>query len=521
MPDTGDLAPRPVRGLTLDECIGLALESQPAIGAQRSAMCAAVERQKIARSFFLPQLGFETRYTYIDEPRSVDFPSPFTGPVGDVFSDAAAYFGIARQAGSAAANAALDNPNIPPFSTAKQMALDALPGEFNVGLLGKNSLTTEFLLVQPLWTGGKISYRHQQARLGVQAASADLVKSEQQTVFDVTQAYLAVQLAHELTQVLHDAAGHFKAIERLIKALIEEGDEYVTMVDLHRARALRLLAESERIGTEQAADLAHEALRQAMGLEPGAEFQVADQHLTVHKRHVQLPAILDEAMVRRPELAKARLAVQIVELERKLAKADYMPDIGLFARFGTINDDGGFLNPNDRQEWAAGVTLGLPLYTGGRRGAQQRQAEFMQARARQVRQLARDLITLEVQKAYLEYLEMSQRLPVAQAAVQETHKAIQGMRNQFLGNQINEKAMPDHFEDLVNARVLHSLAQTRYYTVTFKYALSLARIRLVTASDEYHQLFDEPRPGTALLSDGPGANRPGDGASADQSPPVF
>jgi len=522
--DTHNPAPQSVQRLTLDSCIAIALENQPAIGAQRSAMCVAAERQKIARSYFLPQLGFETRYTHIDEPRTVDLTNPFVGGVGDVFSDAAAYFGIARQAGSAAANAALDNPNLPPFSIAKQMALDALPDRYRVGLLGENSLTTEFLLLQPLWTGGKISYRHQQAQLGVQAASADLAKSRQQTVFDVTQAYLAVQLAHELTQVLDDAAGHFRAIERLVKALIDEGDEYVTPVDSHRARALRLLAESEKIGTEQAADLAYEALRQAMGLEPGAEFEIADQHLTVHKQDIELPAILDKAMVRRPELAKARLGVQITELERKLARANYLPDIGLFARFGTIDDDGGFPNPNDRQEWAAGVTLGVPIYTGGRRGAQQRQAGFQQAQAGQVRQLARQLITLEVQKAYLEYLEMSQRLPVAKEAVQETNAALEAYRS--LRADIEEKAMPDYYEDLVNAWVLHSLARTSYYKTVFQYNLSLAKIRLVTASNEYQNLFDDSQPGTTLVADDGGAGPPRDGrkpsaTGAAQNPPVF
>jgi outer membrane protein len=520
----GEPAAKPVQQLTLNQCIGIALGNQPAIGAQRAAMCAAAQRQKIARSFFLPQLSFEARYTHLDEPRTVDLTNPFTGDVADVFSDAAAYFGIARQAGTAVANAALDNPNLPPFSIAKQMALDRLPDRYSVGLLGENSLTTEFLLLQPLWTGGKISYRHQQAQLGVQAASADLLKSQQQTVFDVTQAYLAVQLAHELTQVLDDAAGHFRAIERLVKALLDEADEYVTVVDLHRARAMRLLAESERIGTEQAADLAHEALRQAMGLEPTVEFAIADQRLSVPRQRVELPVALDEAMIRRPELAKARLAVQIAELERKLARANYLPDVGLFARFGTIDDDGGFPNPNDRQEWAAGVTLGVPIYTGGRRWAQQRQSEFMQARARQVRQLARQLITLEVQKAYLEYLEMSKRLPVAEAAVQETTAALEAYRS--LRADIEDKAMPDYYEDLVNAWVLHSLARTSYYKTVFQYNLSLAKIRLVTASDEYRNLFDDSQPGTTLVADDGGAGPSGDGRKASatgaaQNPPVF
>jgi outer membrane protein TolC len=186
------------RQLTLSDCIAIALHNQPAIQAQQSALGAAEEQRNIARSHFFPQVNFATRYTLLDEPRSVDVPSPLTGELADLVSDAGAFFGIARQAGSAAALGALDNPNLPPFSTAKQAALGSLPGTIRADLLGENFLTTQLQLVQPLWTGGKIRYRTEQAKLGTHAAVADVAKAEQETVFNVTHAYLAIQLAHGL-----------------------------------------------------------------------------------------------------------------------------------------------------------------------------------------------------------------------------------------------------------------------------------------------------------------------------------
>jgi len=519
--DVAPVEPRTGSGcrLTLDQCIGIALENQPAIRAQHAAMCAAVERRKIAGSYFLPQLDFHARYTNLDEPRSVDIPSPFVGDVGDIFSDAAAFFGIARAYGSTTATAALDNPNAPPFSLAKQAALDRLPDSWNVGLLGENSLTTEFLLAQPIWTGGKIRHRYEQAKLGISAASADVAKSKQETVFAVKRAYFGVQLAAELWQVMEDAIGHFRAIESLVQALLDEGDEYVTTVDVHRARTVRLLAQSERIRVEQAAEIAHEALRQAMGLEPQAQFEIAERNLTRPTGHVELPAILDEAMIRRPELAKARLGVQIAGLERQLAAAEYLPDVGLFGRFATIDDDGGFANPNDRQEWAVGLTVGVPLYAGGRRSAQKREADFQQAHAARLRQLARQLITLEVQKTYLEYVEMSDRLPKAERAAMEAEETLEGLRHQFLGDQIEDQEMPDYFEDLINARILRTLASTRYHDVVYQYNLSLAKIRLATASDEFQDLSDRSAPGTARVSDW--SEPPRDGRGPVGSPALF
>jgi len=478
--------------LTLDQCIALALENQPAIAQHEAAVYAAEEQRKIARSYFYPHVGFEARYTHLDQPESVDIPGVFDGVVGDVFTDAAAFFGIARAEDAAKANLALDHPNDPPFSIAKQQAADELPDLLRVDLLGRNVITTDLLVTQPLWTGGKIKYRHQQATLGVEAAGAKVAKSQQETVFHVKRAYVGVQLTEELVAVADDIIGRLRAMESLIQALIDEADEHVSVVDLHRVRAVKSMAEGQRIAAEQGREIAYQALRQAMGVENLAEFAVADPWLTAWQQRVNPWVVLDEAMIRRPELGRARVGVQIAQLERQLATAHYMPNLVAFGRFDTINDDGGFANPNDRERWASGVTFSVPLFEGGRRSAQCRKAAFEIAQAEKRRQWVRQLIILDVQKAYLEYVELSRRVPAAERAMKEWAKVIQGYRNQFFGDQVREDDMPDYFKDLVEARVLHAVAQAHYYRTLCKHNVALAKIHLVSAANVYQEAVEPP-----------------------------
>jgi outer membrane protein TolC len=499
--------PDDVVRLTLDQCIATALENQPAIARREAAVGAAEEQRKIARSYFYPHVGFEARYVHLDQPESVDIPGVFDGVVGDVFTDAAAFFGIARLAGSAAANAALNNPNNPPFSVAKQQAAEALPDLLRVDLLGRNVVTTDLLITQPLWTGGKIKYRHQQATLGVEAAGAEMAKSQQETVFHVKRAYVSVQLTEELVAVADDFIGRMRAMESLVQALIDESDEHVSVVDLHRVRAVRAMAEGQRIAAEQGRQLAYQALRQAMGVEELVDFRVADPWLTAWRREVDPWVMLDEAMIRRPELGRARIGVQIAQLERKLATADYMPDLVAFGRFDTINDDGGYANPNDRERFASGVTFSVPLFEGGRRSAQCRKARFEIAEAEMRRQWVRQLVILDVQKAYLEYVELSQRLPVARRAMNEWADVIQGYRNQFFGDQVRDDDMPEYFKDLVETRVLHAVAQAHYYRTLCKHNIALARIRLVSASDVYQDAIQPAAPADPPEPDGGDAGR--------------
>lgn len=465
------------RSLTLQECVEAALRNQPAIAAQRAAVGMAVEQKRIAKSYFLPQVTLFSRLTHTDEPRSVDINSPINGATADVFSDAAAFFGIARQAGSLAANASLNNPTQPPFSTAKQAALAGLPATFKVDLLGETFLTNQILLVQPLYTGGKIRYRNEQAKLGIWAADADVNKSEQQTAFEVTRAYLSVQLASELQQIAGDTTEQFLAIETLAESHLEQGTKYVTKADSTRAKSLRLLAESETIGVERAADLARAALCQAMGTDPAADIVVAETKLRVNETTLDLDSALATAYEKRPELRKAELAINNAGLEKKLADAQFHPDVALFGSFSTINDNRNYPNPNDPDEWAAGVGLELPLFTGGRRTAQRRYADQRRNQATHWREAARNAVAMEVKQAYLEYREAAQRLPLAKQAADEAEQSLERYRDQLITG-LDDKDMPQHFRDRQTAQLLLTQAQVRYMQAIFGYNVALARMRL-------------------------------------------
>ena len=93
--------------LTQSECIAIALRAQPSIHIQQAAYGVATEVQKQARSYFLPQVGFSSRYTAFDRPLYEVVANPLAGQVGNVLSDSAAFFGIAREFGVAAASAVL------------------------------------------------------------------------------------------------------------------------------------------------------------------------------------------------------------------------------------------------------------------------------------------------------------------------------------------------------------------------------------------------------------------------------
>lgn len=466
--------------LSLEECVRLAMERQPALQARAAGVGVATEQQKVARSYFFPQATFSAQLTQLDQHVFVAFPG-LTGATADVFADAAAFFGLARQFGPGVANLALTQPNQPPFATARQAALTALPRNFQADLLGERALTTDLTVTQPLYTGGKVRYRNEQAKVGIQAAVTDVDQAKNTIAFEVTRAYYGVLLARELERVAGSATAKYGSLEELIQSCVKEGVEYVSTADEHRARTLRVLSESHQTQARRAADQALAGLRAAMGLSQEEKVDVADARLSFEPMTLERAGLIERALARRPEMVKARLAVEAAELERKVAQAQFSPDVAAFGRFSTVNDNRDYPNPTNPYQAAVGLQASIPLSTGGRRLAEKRRADHLVAQAIAARDLARTQVEREVEEAYLEYQEMAERLPLTQKAVREGEQALHVLEEEYsLG--IKRSELPRHFDNRMSTRLLLTQAQAAYHQQVFAYLISLAKVRLATGS---------------------------------------
>ena len=200
---------------------------------------------------------------------------------------------------------------------------------------------------------------------------------------------------------------------------MDRGNVYVSNADLFRAGSLRHLAESEKAGLVRVRQRAYAGLRLAMGLDQQTAIQVADKRLMSGEKELDPSNLLREAIARRPDLAKAQIGTKVAQLEQQIAKAAYYPDVAAVASFSNIWDDGHFENPTHPNEGTVGVGVQLPLFEGWRRTAESRRADFQQSQACQVRRLLAELVSQEVQDAYLENLQSTEQLLLDRQAVLE------------------------------------------------------------------------------------------------------
>lgn len=459
--------------LTREDCIAAALARHPAIKASRAGVGVATEQTQVAKSYFLPQVEAGAIYTFIDQPLSVDF-NLFSGEVGDRLLDMATFFEVARQTNSATALAALDDRSGPVFSQTKQALAAALPATIQTDLLGRNFVTTQIRVVQPLWTGGQVNARYQQARNATAIAQYEVCAVQQAVAYNVSRAYMTVLLSHDLYQCADSASKYASGVAQIAQTLVDDGDRYVSNADILRAEAFSALYAEQAAGMHVAQDRALAGLRLAMGMSQAEEIAIADSTLPTEEFQVDQQQLIQLALAQRPEMNKARTAVRLASLERTAAKSQYHPQVGAFASYNTINDDANFPNPNDTTQWAAGVGATMPLYAGGRITSQVRQANYLTCQAVEGRNLLGRIVEQEVVDAQLELEEMKARVREAAAAVNRSAAALKA----FGDLDVDPADVPKHYENLLTTRLLLVTSRVRYIQTLYGYNVALARIRL-------------------------------------------
>lgn len=483
--------------LTLDQCIRAAIQNHPAVKASRAGYSSAVDQTGIAKSYLSPDVQAQVNYTFIDEPRSVDV-NLFDGQLGDRLIEAASFFEIARQAGGAAAVASLDDLDGPLFTQTKQAVAAALPPTIRADLLGRNFVTSQIRLVQPLWTHGKLTSRVQQAEAGAGIAQADVRKTENEIAFNVARAYMTVLLCEELANVATQASGYAEGVQSLAQAQVDDGDDFVSAADVLRARAMQGLYQEQAVGLQVARERALAGLKLAVGLPQESQLDIAERALPTDRIAANLESLKQQAFAERPELRKVNLALRAANLGRGIAHAEYFPNVAAFASFNTITDDANFPNPNDPTEWALGVTATMPIYSGGRRVTQVRQAEHMESQVMEQRRLLAQVVDQEVEDGYLELREMAGRMDEAAGAVTSAQQAQEAFRAQFRLGRISAAATPKYYEDRLTTRLLLVAAQTRYFQALFGYNVAAAKLKLVTAGDPLAPLISAPFDASAV-----------------------
>jgi outer membrane protein TolC len=275
--------------------------------------------------------------------------------------------------------------------------------EESIGIFGR----LELVLVQPLYTFGKISNRQDAAARGLAVQRLAREKKHGDVILGVKELYYALVVALQGKAAAEDADAFNQDARDRIKRLLEIKSSNVDPTDLHRQEAFAAEVKAFQSKAESGAEIAYIALKKKIGVPAGQEFKLdtrelpkSDRSLAPQEEYIQM------ALERRPEIKQIKEGVEAQRSLVNAARADLYPSffgaaIGSFAGApGRERLDNTYI-PDDFNHAQMGVVVGAEWHLDmgiGRARVRKEQANYQ--KLLHTRDFAEQNIPIEVAKYY-------------------------------------------------------------------------------------------------------------------------
>lgn len=354
------------QAVTLEEAIARAKGGNALLKAARSDVQAKEGQVKLARSYFIPNLGFTENYSRTNNPVYV-------------------FMGKLTQANFGMQDFSIPSLNNPEPLTNWQSRVE---------------------VTFPLFTGGKLKAAYEATKFGMEAAQSTADFAETSVVKGVTEAFYGSLLAGQAVGVMDEAVKTAQAHQQQVEAMAKEG--MVLDSDLLRIRVYASDMAQQAAARAADAQVARAYLAYAMG--SGQEIEPKGDFVPPAGELPSLEDALKAALVSRGDLRAMALQTQQALRGVRMAKADYLPQVGVLASYE--QDTMAWAPSAWGDNWMLGVQVKIPLFDGGARAGRMETARAQEAQAQQALLDLQQKIRVEVTSAWLRARSAGQRVAV-------------------------------------------------------------------------------------------------------------
>jgi outer membrane protein TolC len=383
------------RALTLSEALEIATKESENIGIAQAGIESARGEQRRARSEYFPQLSGSASYTRTletqfaalaedgdgDDPGGTPPPASCPAFVPDPAATPDERLAALEEAAECAST-------VDPFGAFSDLPFGR-PNQWSFGLS----------LSQNLFAGGRILAQNRIASANRRVAETELTVQEAQLVLDVTTAYYDAVLSDRLVTIAEASLDQAERTLKDVRLAREVGT--LPEFDLLRAEVSRNNQRPPLIQRRTARELAYLRLAQLLNLS-------LDQPLTLTTSLgdtteaptppavpiSRVEAAPDTTVQDRAPVRQAAENVTASEGQLAVARSQSLPSVVLSSQYAKLNfPEDAFPSGRFLTDWTIGVSLQLPLFTGGRLGGDRMIAragvDRARLRLRQVEEQAR------------------------------------------------------------------------------------------------------------------------------------
>jgi len=268
-------------------------------------------------------------------------------------------------------------------------------------------------ILQPLSQQHRIRLGIEQAGLAREVEGEKLRQAQQTTVNQVKQNYYGILQTQSALDSLLEAVKYYRELDRVT------GDNVAQQVSLKgdslEVKTRLAKAEYEALNLTNQLTTEKEQLNNLLGRDVRAEFRVVaigdaggfDADLAVARSH---------ALDQRPELREARLKVRQAEVDRRIKKSEYIPDVSLGFTYMSLRN---FDEAIPKNSASLSVAVSWEVFDWGRKKHQLAEKDSAVEQAKNGQREAESLVLIEVGDKFRKLQQTRQALVVAQLG-QET-----------------------------------------------------------------------------------------------------
>jgi outer membrane protein TolC len=277
---------------------------------------------------------------------------------------------------------------------------------------------------QPITQLYKIHLAIREQQLSTDLAGQKYEQSRQSLVADVKQAYYAILQTESGLDSERALVKQYQETERVAQQYLAQ--ESVLKSDTLDVQAKLAQAEYQVSASEDTLQTQKEHLNDLLGRDLDTAFRTQEVP-PITTEEMDLKVARETALRQRPEVKQAEINVSRANYDRKLAKADYIPDIDGDVRYvSPINTQilpENILSAGVRMSWQ-------PFNWGGRRDEVKQKDVGVEQSRYQLNQV-RSQVELDVDNTYRKLKESRILLNVAQAAREAANEHLREVNNQF------------------------------------------------------------------------------------------
>src|SRR5262249_6904429 len=280
-------------------------------------------------------------------------------------------------------------------------------------------------ILQPLSQQYRIGLNIQQVKLARVIEEEKLRQTQQSTVDEVKRTYYgilqtqsalesvveAIRLYHELDRVTEDYVARQVSLK-------SDSLEVKTRLAKAEYEALNL---TNNLATEK------EHLNNLLGRDVRAEFKVAAV-ADVNGFADDLAGLRTRALEKRPEVKQAQLKVQQAELDRRIKKSEYIPDVSVGFTYVTLRNFGEVI---PRQFASLGVAVKWEVFDWGRKRDQLAEKDKTIEQATNALHETESVVLIDVGDKFRKLQQTRQALVVAQLSQQSARETLRVNTNRY------------------------------------------------------------------------------------------